>query len=154
MRNKVCVKLSKGFTIVEVLVALLIISTVTLALVQLQGVSFAQTGNARDQLVASQIVFEVVDTINYLERSNTTGNIVSTYNYPSILTGTSGSSCDLTQPLTNINNFGECVRLRSATLLKDSTLTVTAVGATATIRLTWQDKTFGRTREFVATVSI
>ena len=154
MHNKGCVKLSQGFTIVEVLVALVIISTVTLALVQLQGVSFAQTGNARDQLVASQIVFEVVDTIRYLERNNSTGNIVNSINYPSVLTGTSGSSCNLALPLTDINNFGECIRLRAAALLRGSSLTVTAVGATATIRLTWQDKTFGRTREFLATVSV
>ena len=81
-----------GFTLIEVMIAVLIISVAAIGIVQLQTVSIGLTGDSRDNLVAAQLSFEIADTIRSLETANN-GN-AWTNDYPNLFFGATAADCD------------------------------------------------------------
>lgn len=161
-----------GFTLVEVMVALLIISVSIFGITQLHARVYSLSSNNADQIYAALLVNEITETVRNFHLSNPEGIAANEPNYSQefITAGTatytstsSPPSCDYNDSGTaqsNVRIFAQCVTYR---VQRNYTQGVVSIVSTTDstndflsyrVSLSWVGRLDGRPKESVVNITL
>ena len=151
-------KNQSGFTLIEVMVALVILTTGLLGISFVHTQVYSQSASNLDNINASIVVTEVVETMRNLNISNIDGTFANAppfenafimANAVPILPNALPPACSYASTNTvnqNLQLFATCMRFKTNQLLQDGVITVTNTAQTPitfSIRLTWRNRISG-----------
>ena len=145
----------KGFSLIEVLVALLVLSIGLLGLAALQTTSLKYNTDSYTRTQATLLAYDIIDRMrsnlkgvdagNYNVTSSTAATKISSYN--SCKGSATGCGCDLSGANCSASNLalfdiGEWYEGLAATLPEASTYpaTISATSRTVTVTIQWKDR--------------
>jgi type IV pilus assembly protein PilV len=143
-------KLNTGFTLVEVLIAMIILAVGLLGLAGLQATSLRNNQSAYNRSVATQLAYDIADRMraNYTYAKKSTGNVYVTSTIPPTSSDTgciSTAGCSsVNMALNDLYEWNQSIiNSLPSTTAKPAKGIITIAGNVFTVTINWDDNRDG-----------